>query len=177
VKKGYGLVLIVLVGLITACSSRTGIYDLPSADADEEPTWIGISRPTHDSLFVPTLIAPSLTTDFQEAGQIAQTRLHGQMTVIVEEILDSYLDEHRQDLSQEERFDYLQRLPLLTERIMGTTVIQDGWVKDEGITIVCALDTEKAAQVIIDELDLPQRGFAIHFKRELDRQFKESNKP
>jgi hypothetical protein len=162
------LIMLLVAIFMLSCADRTGIYDMPSAGLSKTPEWSGIVHPTRDTIYVVIQLPESYRGDYQAAGQAAQSQLNARLETSVEPIITDFFDRKMPELTEEQRFQNLNTLPRVTEKIMRYSMVQDGYENPEGVVILCAIDAESAALAVIEEMDLPERAFLLHFKRQLE---------
>lgn len=158
---------VLLLLFLASCADKTGIYDMPSASSTNQPGWVGVTRPVRDTIYVVMQLPSSFQNDYQAAGQAAQSRLNERLANSIEPIITEFFDTKMPELTEEQRFKNLNGLPSVTEKIMRHSLVLDGWENAEGIAILCAIDAESAALAVISDMNLPERAFLLHFKRQL----------
>jgi len=160
---------VLLMGIslfLLSCSNGTALYEMPSLSERVEPEWMEQEEIPHDSTYV-TIRVQADESDLQAAGQEALSLLNQRIAIGLSFLLEKYFDEKMPGLGEDERFAYYARLPVLIERIMAGTDVRDGWVSDEGLVVLCALDVEITARILVDGLDLPAITFTAFLKRNL----------
>ncbi len=150
------------------CSSGAREYDLPSTRATEKPDWIGTHKAARDTIFIVITVPRSGNDDLNSHVQQAQSQLHNILTSEIETILRDYWDEKQVPLSSEEKFQLLSALPQTMEQVMNYVTVTDGWRSAEEMAILCALDYEEVASIIMLDMNIDDRSFLTYFKRRMD---------
>jgi len=86
----------------------------------------------------------------------------------IEVILRDYWDEKQISYSDEEEFQLISGLPMTLEQIMHHVDVTDGWEKNGEVSILCALDYEEVAEILIQDMEIEDRAFLSYLKRRMD---------
>ena len=160
--------LVFVLMFFAGCASESVKYDLPSAGAETKPKWVGTHRAARDTIFVVIHLPVESPFNLDQSIQKAQSELH---TILVQEIeimLRDYWDEKDLNYTDDEVFQSLSDLPLTLEQIMNHVVVTDGWEKNGEASILCALDYEEVADVLMVDMRIEDRAFLSYFKRRMD---------
>jgi len=164
----YGL-LSTLALLFMACTStETVTYDLPSAGTKERPTWVETHREVRDTIFVVIRLPDEDEGNMEESVQKAQSELHALLMNELEVIIRDYWEQKGLSYSEDQKFDLLSGLPVTLEQVMKHVTVTDGWMKNGEVRILCAMDYEEVAEVIMDRMDMNDRTFQSYLKRRMD---------
>ncbi len=166
IRLTVGAILILL--MLASCASKTPTYDLPSAGTKDTPEWVGTHRSARDTIFIVIHLPAEASFDLDKSVQKAQSELHTILVNEVEVIMRDYWDQKDANLSENEIFESLSILPITLEQIMNHVVVTDGWEKDGEASILCALDYEQVADVLMVDMNIDDRAFLSFFKRHMD---------
>lgn len=158
----------ILILMLIGCASKTVDYDLPSAGTKKKPEWVGTHRAARDTIFIAIHLPSEQKLNMDKSIQKAQSELHTLLVSEVEVILRDYWDQKQLDHSEEEKFQLLSALPITLEQIMNHVVVTDGWEKNGEVSILCALDYEQVAEVIMIDMEIEDRAFLSYLKRRMD---------
>ncbi|MCF6239649.1 MAG: hypothetical protein L3J79_12760 [Candidatus Marinimicrobia bacterium] len=165
--KWLMLALITFMFMVS-CASRSGKYALPSATATEEPEWIKAKMTIRDTIFIVIHLPRAGKGEFDRSIQAAQSQLHTILTNEIEVILRDYWEQSELSRDDTVTFELIAELPLTLEHIMNHVTISDGWKQSEEVAILCALDYEEVAEVLMEDMDIKDRSFLSYFKRRMD---------
>ncbi len=160
--------LIILMILIMGCASKSVKYDLPSAGTSKAPKWVDTHRAVRDTIFIVIHLPEEHSFDLEVSVQKAQSELNTLLMSEIEIILRDYWDEKQINYSEADEFQLLSGLPLTLEQIMNHVDVTDGWEKNGEVTILCALDYEEVAEVLIYDMEIEDRAFLSYLKRRMD---------
>jgi len=165
-KAKYYLLLSIV--LIFSCASKTPNYNLPSAGTVDKPEWVGTHRAARDTIFIVIALPREDSNDLDKSVQIAQSELHTILVNELEIILRDYWEEKQSNYSEDEIFQQLSGMPSTLEQIMNHVVVTDGWTRSDEVSILCALDYEEVADVLMSDMNIEDRAFLSYFKRRMD---------
>ena len=154
--------------LIIGCASETVKYDLPSAGTSDAPKWVESHREVRDTIFIVIQLPEEHSFDMDKAVQKAQSELHTLLMNEIEIILRDYWEEKQINYSEDEIFKLLSGLPVTLEQIMNHVSVSDGWERNGEVSILCALDYEEVAEVLIHDMEIQDRAFLSYLKRRMD---------
>ncbi len=164
--------LIPILGMIVImlgnCASKSPSYDLPSAGTKSKPQWVGTHRAARDTIFIVIHLPDEKSLEMEKSVQKAQSELHTILVNEVELILRDYWEQKELGYSEDEMFHLLSGLPMTLEQIMNHVAVTDGWEKDGDVAILCALDYEQVAEVIMLDMGIDDRSFLSYLKRRMD---------
>ncbi len=162
------ILLVVLLALMLGCAPESVNYDLPSAGTAVVPKWVGSHRAVRDTIFIVIHLPEEQSLDMDKSVQKAQSELHTLLVSEVEVILRDYWDEKQLNYSENEKFQLIQILPITLEQIMKHVEVTDGWERRGEVSILCALDYEEVAGVIMEDMEIEDRAFLSYLKRRMD---------
>jgi len=154
--------------LLVDCTSGVKEYDLPSTRTSAKPDWVGNHKAARDTIFIVVNVPQEKSGDHNVYIQKAQSELHNILTSEIETILRDYWEQKQIDLDDTEKFQLLSDLPRTMEQIMNYVTVSDGWNSAEEMSILCALDYEEVADVIMVDMGIDDRSFLAYFKRRMD---------
>jgi hypothetical protein len=154
--------------LIIGCASESVKYDLPSAGTSKAPKWVDTHRAVRDTIFIVIHLPEEHSLDMDISVQKAQSELNLVLMSEIEVILRDYWEEKQISYSEEEEFQLLSGLPITLEQIMNHVDVTDGWEKNGEVSILCALDYEEVAEVLIEDMEIEDRAFLSYLKRRMD---------
>ena len=160
----FPLVILFLIG----CASESIKYDLPSAGIDEAPKWVETHIAVRDTIFIVIHLPEEHSQDMDISVQKAQSELHTLLMSEIEVILRDYWEEKQINYSDDDKFQLLSGLPITLEQIMNHVDVTDGWEKNGEVSILCALDYEEVAEVLIEDMEIDDRAFLSYLKRRMD---------
>lgn len=160
----FSLVIILIIG----CASESVKYDLPSAGTNEAPKWVDTHRAVRDTIFIVMHLPEEHSMDMDISVQKAQSELHTLLMNEIEIILRDYWEEKQINYSDDDKFQLLSGLPITLEQIMNHVEVTDGWEKNGEVSILCALDYEEVAEVLIEDMEIEDRAFLSYLKRRMD---------
>ncbi|MBT4034704.1 MAG: hypothetical protein HOB84_12770 [Candidatus Marinimicrobia bacterium] len=161
-------VLPLLMILIIGCASKSVKYDLPSAGTSTTPKWVDTHRAVRDTIFIVIHLPEEHSLDMEFSVQKAQSELNTMLMSEIEVILRDYWDEKQISYSDEEEFQLISGLPMTLEQIMHHVDVTDGWEKNGEVSILCALDYEEVAEILIQDMEIEDRAFLSYLKRRMD---------
>ena len=161
-------VLPLLMILIIGCASKSVKYDLPSAGTSTTPKWVDTHRAVRDTIFIVIHLPEEHSLDMEFSVQKAQSELNTMLMSEIEVILRDYWDEKQISYSDEEEFQLISGLPMTLEQIMNHVDVTDGWEKNGEVSILCALDYEEVAEILIQDMEIEDRAFLSYLKRRMD---------
>ena len=162
------IVLPFLVLLFITCASESVNYDLPSAGTIEAPKWVATHRAVRDTIFIIIHLPEDHSLDMDESVQKAQSELHTLLMSEIELILRDYWEEKQIYYTDKEKFHLLSGLPITLEQIMNHVDVTDGWERNGEVSILCAMDYEEVAEVLIQEMEIEDRAFLSYLTRRMD---------
>ena len=162
------ILLSFLILLIIGCASKSVKYDLPSAGTSEVPQWVDTHRAVRDTIFIVVQLPERQSMDMDKSVQQAQSELHRLLMSEIEVILRDYWDEKQINYSDDQKFQLLSGLPITLEQIMNHVAVTDGWERNGEVSILCALDYEEVAEVLIQDMEIEDRAFRSYLKRKMD---------
>lgn len=154
--------------IISNCTTGTVKYDLPSAGASEKPQWFETHKVARDTIFIMINLPNEGAASWDRSVQTAQSELHTILINELEIILRDYWDEQELNQSDTELFQQLSKLPLSIEHIMTRVVVTDGWERGGEVAILCALDYEVLAEILMTDMDIEDTGFLAYLKGRMD---------
>ncbi|NQT62653.1 MAG: hypothetical protein HQ556_06810 [Candidatus Marinimicrobia bacterium] len=160
--------LSLLMILIVGCASESVKYDLPSAGTSKAPKWVDTHRAVRDTIFIVIHLPEEHSLDMDISVQKAQSELNTMLMSEIEVILRDYWEEKQISYSEKEEFQLLSGLPITLEQIMNHVEVTDGWEKNGEVSILCALDYEDVAEVLIQDMEIEDRAFLPYLKRRMD---------
>ena len=160
--------LMVLGVILFNCAPKSMNYDLPSANAEKTPQWVGTHRAARDTIYIMISLPDQRDVEMAVTVQKAQSELHGILVNEIELILRDYWDETQMNYTDDEMFQLLSSLPITLEMIMNHVTVSDGWNRSDNVAILCAIDYEKMAQVLMEDMQITDRAFLSHLKRHMD---------
>lgn len=163
----YGLPIALAI-VMMGCASESVNYDLPSAGTVDTPEWVETHREVRDTIFIVIHLPELETLDMDGSIQKAQSELHTLLMSEVEFILRDYWDQKQINYTDDEQFDLLSSLPVTLEQVMNHVAVTDGWEKNGEVSILCALDYEEVAQVLMENMEIDDRAFLPYLKRRMD---------
>ena len=168
-KQLKWLIISVTVAIFMfSCASKAVKYDLPSVEATAKPEWVKIKESVRDTIFIVIQLPKDGNVDLKHSIQAAQSELHTLLTNEIEIILRDYWDQKQVEHDDNAAFGLLSELPRTLEHIMQHVTISDGWEQPENISILCALDYEEVADVLMMDMHIKDRSFRSYFKRRMD---------
>lgn len=162
----YGALLSVLIYI--GCASNKTEYDLPSATDTTKPEWVGTRKAARDTIFIVIHLPKTETGGLDNSIQKAQSELHTILKNEIEIILRDYWDQKQIHHSENAKFLLLSDLPLTLEQMMSHVTVSDGWEQSTDISILCALDYEEFAEILMEDMGIKDRSFLSYFKRRMD---------
>ncbi len=159
---------LVLALFIFSCASKIPSHDLPSAGTSKKPEWVGTDKVARDTIFIVIQLPEEKTLDMDISVQKAQSHLHTLLVVEIETILRDYWEEKAIGYTNDEQFQLLSELPFTLEQIMNHVEVVDGWEKAGEVSILCALDYEEMADILMENMQIQDRAFLEYFKRRMD---------
>ena len=165
---------LLLIALLMSCAGPGTVYDLPSTDATEAPQWVGSHRAARDTIFITISLPAAQTSEKNDMIQAAQTELHAILSVELESMLIEYWDEKGYGYTKADKFDLLSELPTTMERVMRNVSVKDAWSSGEQHMVLCAVDYERMAGILMDDMSIEERAFLTYLKREMDELSKAS---
>ncbi len=160
----FPLAIIFIIG----CASESVKYDLPSAGTKHAPKWIDTHIAVRDTIFIVINLPEEFSQDMDKSVQEAQSELHTLLMNEVEVILRDYWEEKRINYSEDDKFQLLSGLPVTLEQVMKHVEVTDGWEKNGEVSILCALDYEEVAEILIEDMEIEDRAFLSYLKRRMD---------
>ncbi|MBC8375561.1 MAG: hypothetical protein H8E26_05895 [FCB group bacterium] len=160
--------LSLLMILIVGCASESVKYVLPSAGTSKAPKWVDTHRAVRDTIFIVIHLPEEHSLDMDISVQKAQSELNTMLMSEIEVILRDYWEEKQIRYSEKEEFQLLSGLPITLEQIMNHVEVTDGWEKNGEVSILCALDYEDVAEVLIQDMEIEDRAFLPYLKRRMD---------
>lgn len=154
--------------LIIGCASETVNYDLPSAGTVDTPEWVETHREVRDTIFIVIHLPEQETLDMDRSVQTAQSELNTLLMSEIEFILRDYWEQKQMNYTEDQRFDLLSSLPMTLEQVMNHVAVTDGWQKNGEVSILCALDYEEVALVLMENMEIEDRAFLSYLKRRMD---------
>ncbi|NQV13866.1 hypothetical protein HQ531_00305 [bacterium] len=154
--------------LIVNCASNKSSYVLPSVTETNKPEWVGTQKAARDTIFIVIHLEKNETGGLDNAIQRAQSELHSILKNEIEIILRDYWDQKQIQHSEAAKFLLLSDLPLALEQMMNYVTVSDGWEQSEGVSILCALDYEEVADILMSDMGITDRSFLSYFKRRMD---------
>ena len=154
--------------LMIGCASESVKYDLPSAGTNVAPSWVDTHIEVRDTIFIVIHLPEEQTLDMDKSVQKAQSELHTLMMNEIEVILRDYWEQKQINYSEDDKFQLLSGLPITLEEIMNHVEVTDGWEKNGEVSILCALDYEEVAEVLINDMEIEDRAFLSYLKRRMD---------
>ena len=161
-------ILPLLMMLIIGCASESVNYDLPSAGTTEAPKWVDTHRAVRDTIFIVIHLPEEQSLDMDKSVQKAQSELHTLLVSEIEIILRDYWEDKQINYTDEDKFQLLSGLPVTLEQIMNHVDVTDGWEKNGEVSILCAMDYEEVAEVLIQDMEIEDRAFLSYLKRRMD---------
>jgi len=160
----FPMMIIIFIG----CASESVKYDLPSAGTSKAPKWVDTHIAVRDTIFIVINLPEEYSQDMDKSVQKAQSELHTLLMNEVEVILRDYWDEKQINYSDDDKFQLLSGLPITLEQVMKHVEVTDGWEKNGEVSILCALDYEEVAEVLIEDMEIEDRAFLSYLKRRMD---------
>jgi len=160
--------LTLLMALILGCAKESVNYDLPSAGTNTAPKWVDTHRAVRDTIFIVIHLPEQQTFDMDKSVQMAQSELHTMLVSEIEIIMRDYWTEKQINYSDQDKFELLSALPITLEQIMNHVEVTDGWERRGEVSILCALDYEEVADVIMKDMEVDDRAFLPFLKRRMD---------
>lgn len=154
--------------LFLGCASESVKYDLPSAGTKEAPKWMDTRTAVRDTIFIVIHLPEDYSQNMDKSVQEAQSELHTLLMNEMEVILRDYWEEKQVNYSENEKFQLLSGLPMTLEQIMNHVEVTDGWEKNGEVSILCAMDYEEVAEVLIEDMEIEDRVFLSFLKRRMD---------
>lgn len=167
-NQRYRFIFPLAIIFIIACASESVTYDLPSASTKEAPKWVDTHIAVRDTIFIVINLPEEFSQDMDKSVQSAQSELHTLLMNEVEVILRDYWEEKQINYSEDEKFQLLSGLPITLEQVMKHVKVTDGWEKNGEVSILCALDYEEVADVLIEDMEIEDRAFLSYLKRRMD---------
>ncbi len=158
---------ILIVSFIMGCASESVKYDLPSAGISETPEWVGSQRAIRDTIFIVIHLPEDPQRDMDKSVQEAQSELHTLLMSEIEIFLRDYWEEKHIKYSEDEIFQRLSGLPMTLEQIMKYVTVSDGWERNGEVSILCTLDYEQVAEILIHDMEIQDRAFLPYLKRRM----------
>lgn len=162
------LMAMALIMMMISCASESVKYDLPSAGTSKKPQWVGTHRAARDTIFIMIQLPNEHKLELDKSVQKAQSELHKIMVSEVELIMRDYWEQKDSGYSEDKVFQLLSGLPITLEQIMNHVAVTDGWEKDGEVSILCALDYEEVAEVLMTDMEIEDRAFLPYLKRRMD---------
>ncbi len=159
---------LIVILLIFSCAAETPKYDLPSAESAKKPEWVGPGNTVRDTVFIVIHLPKAGEVDLDQCIQKAQSELHSILVTEVEIILRDYWEQKQIIHNEETAFKYLSDLPVTLEHIMTHVTIRDAWEQTDEVSILCALDYEEVAEILMSDMNIKDRSFLSYFKRRMD---------
>ncbi|NQV41484.1 MAG: hypothetical protein HQ506_03935 [Candidatus Marinimicrobia bacterium] len=160
----FPLAVIFIIG----CASESVKYELPSAGTKDAPKWVDTHIAVRDTIFMVIHLPEEFSNDMDKSVQEAQSELHTLLMSEIEVILRDYWDEKQIKYTDDDKFQLLSGLPVTLEQIMNHVEVTDGWEKNGEVSILCALDYEEVAEVLIEDMEIEDRAFLSYLKRRMD---------
>lgn len=157
-----------LLFLFFACASKKVNYELPSAGTTSTPTWVETPREVRDSIFIVIHLPEAQTINMDKSVQLAQSELHTLLVSEIEVIIRDYWEQKNIDYSDADKFELLSQLPVTLEQIMNHVEVTDGWERQGEVSILCALDYEEVADVLMQSMEIEDRSFLPYLKLRMD---------
>ncbi len=164
-KIGLSLLGVII---IFNCATKSTTYDLPSAGTTAKPGWVGTHKAVRDTIFLVILVPDGLALDMDKSVQKAQSELQTILVTELESILRDYWLENRSGYTDAEQFKLLSDLPITLEQIMTHVDVVDGWEKDDDVSILCALDYEEVADIVMRDMEIDDEIFLSYFMRRMN---------
>ncbi len=170
IMRKYALlyIFVITMALVFNCTTESVKYDLPSVQATDKPEWIGTHKAARDTIFIVIHLPKEGSIDMSDAVQTAQSELHKILINEIEITLHDYWDQKQVMQSEAEQFQLLSGLPMTLELMMSHVAISDGWESADEVSILCALDYEEVAKILMLAVGIDDRSFLSHFKRSMD---------
>lgn len=162
------IIVSALIILFVGCASESVNYDLPSAGVADIPEWVEAPREVRDTLFFVINLPEDGILDMDKSVQKAQSELHTLLMNEVEVILRDYWEQKELNYSEDKQFQLLAGLPVSLEEVMNHVSVKDGWDKNGEVSILCALDYEEVAKVLMDSMSIEDPSFNPYLKRRMD---------
>lgn len=160
--------IIVFFMILLGCASESVKYDLPSAGTTDTPKWVETQREVRDTIFIVIQLPEEQSLDMDRAVQKAQSELHTLLMNEVEIIIREYWREKGIIYTEAEKFQLLSALPITLEHTMNHVTVTDGWERNGEVSILCALDYEEVAEVLIEDMEIEDRAFLPFLKRRME---------
>lgn len=153
---------------IMSCAPKAVQYDLPSAGVTEKPIWVETQIEVRDTIFIVIQLPEEHSLDLDQSVQQAQSELNTLLMSELELILRDYWSEKRSRYTDEEKFELIAALPGSLEKIMHYVAVTDGWERNGEVSMLCALDYEQAAKVLMSDMKIQDISFLSYLKRRMD---------
>jgi len=154
--------------LIAGCAPKAVQYDLPSAGVTEKPNWVETQPEVRDTIFIVIQLPEEHSLDMDQSVQQAQSELNTLLMSELEIMLRDYWAEKRSRYSEDEKFELIAGLPGTLEKIMHYVAVTDGWERNGEVSILCAIDYEQAAKILMSDMKIRDRSFLSYLKRRMD---------
>ncbi|NQV29968.1 MAG: hypothetical protein HQ508_03685 [Candidatus Marinimicrobia bacterium] len=165
----------IIVFVIFNCASKSPSYDLPSAGTVRKPEWVGTYKAARDTIFIVIQMPNEQSRNLDLSAQKAQSELHTILVSELETILRDYWEEKHSGYTDNEQFKLISELPMTLEEVMKHVDVVDAWEKEDEVSILCALDYEEIADIVMKDMEIEDQAFLSYFMRRMDELAKRYN--